>query len=222
MACTGRYAEAWEFSAFWCTAGLLKGTHNGANNSAFLSDTSASFANAGVSANVGMVLYNLTDGSSGPVTAVTDTTITATLAGGTENDWDTGDVYRIVTIDANEIATIEHYLDIAASDVHAALASVDACSCTLATWATEYLKKLNVIDAAAYYRCTCGQPNLTDEMRTAYLEWMGSQLELIRSGEQDVCEGATGAKYPAGLWAEHSFNEMNAARIIVNRWARNS
>jgi hypothetical protein len=221
MACAGRYAAAWEFSAFWCTAGYLHRVDNGGGAGiAFLTDTQTDFLAAGVQAGVGMVLYNLTDLSSGPVTAVDENHITATLVGGSGNHWHNGDEYRIVTITAQEIAVIEHYLDIAASDIHAALAAAGACDCATASWADEYLKKLNIIDAAAYYRCPCGQPQLSDEMRTAYLEWMSEQLRLLRTGEQDICDGATGAMYPSSAWAEHSFTDMNAAKIIVNRMRR--
>jgi hypothetical protein len=40
-------------------------------------------------------VWNLTDGSKGRVTANTATTVTVTLSGGTDNDWDTGDTYLI-------------------------------------------------------------------------------------------------------------------------------
>lgn len=44
---------------------------------------------------VGKTVYNLTDGSSGTITGITIDTITATLAGGSDNDWDIGDEYII-------------------------------------------------------------------------------------------------------------------------------
>ena len=43
----------------------------------------------------GMQVFNQTDGSSGFITANTIDTVTATLAGGTDNDWDVNDVYEI-------------------------------------------------------------------------------------------------------------------------------
>lgn len=45
---------------------------------------------------IGEKIYNVTDGSSGTITDTTGTTIYATLSGGTDNSWDTGDFYRIV------------------------------------------------------------------------------------------------------------------------------
>jgi len=74
---------------------VSSGTHTGANNASVLTDISADFANEGVE--VGMTVVNETDGSQGIITAVTATTITATLTGGTDNDWDTNDVYYILT-----------------------------------------------------------------------------------------------------------------------------
>jgi hypothetical protein len=46
---------------------------------------------------VGMIAYNLTDFSEGVITANTETQISATLSGGTDNDWDTGDLYAVAT-----------------------------------------------------------------------------------------------------------------------------
>jgi hypothetical protein len=42
-----------------------------------------------------ITVNNTTDGSSGVITANTETTVTAVLSGGTENDWDNGDSYTI-------------------------------------------------------------------------------------------------------------------------------
>ena len=83
--------------------GNTTGTHNGANNVAVLSDSTANFNPDGL---IGMTVTNSTDGSSGTITANTRTTITATLAGGTDNDWDTGDSYSI-----NNHTTKIRYLD---------------------------------------------------------------------------------------------------------------
>ncbi|MCK4282864.1 MAG: fibronectin type III domain-containing protein [Candidatus Brocadiae bacterium] len=44
---------------------------------------------------VGFYVYNVTDGSKGEITANTATTVTAALAGGVRNSWDTGDRYSI-------------------------------------------------------------------------------------------------------------------------------
>ena len=70
------------------------GTHTGAANASVLTDSYADFLRAGVIA--GMIIYNYTDGSEAIITGVTQTTITGTLAGGADNDWDVGDKYLIV------------------------------------------------------------------------------------------------------------------------------
>ena len=214
MACTGRYAEAWQFAAFFCTGVILSNVDNsGAGPNAFLTDTTINFlapANE-VEVGAGMVLYNTTTGLNGPVTAVTATAITATGV-----VWTDGDGYRIVLIDALERATIEHYLNIAASDLHAAMAQTGMCDCTLASWATGFLEKLNIIDAAAYYQCKCGQPSMTDELRGRYLEWCSTQLEAIRTGNLELCHGATGADFPSVGWAQQGWTSWSAAEIIFN------
>lgn len=68
------------------------GDHDGSDNASVLTDSSKSWT---TNQWVGYRLYNLTDGSSGAITANTGTTITATLAGGTDNDWDGSDLYEI-------------------------------------------------------------------------------------------------------------------------------
>ena len=72
------------------------GAHDGANNAAILTDTSAPFI---PSRYIGHIVRNLTDGSRGTITANTSTTITGGLGGGTDNDWDIGDVYEITKED---------------------------------------------------------------------------------------------------------------------------
>jgi len=63
-----------------------------------LTDTLASFVTDGVV--VGMSVTNVTDGSTGTITALTETTVTlaAALIGGTDNQWNAGDSY---TVDAS-------------------------------------------------------------------------------------------------------------------------
>ena len=67
-------------------------THDGSANAAVLTDTSGGFNFVPASTLIGRTLTNSTDGSSGTISAVTNSTITSTLAGGTDNDWDVGDV----------------------------------------------------------------------------------------------------------------------------------
>ena len=72
---------------------VATGTHTGSNDVGTLTDGSQSFT---PSALVGYRIYNTTDGSDGLITANDATTVTATLSGGTGNDWDTSDAYIIV------------------------------------------------------------------------------------------------------------------------------
>lgn len=71
---------------------LERGAHNGSNNSATLSVSGASWS---TDEHVGKYVYNMTDGSYGVITGNTSTTVTASLSGGTDNDWDTWDLYAI-------------------------------------------------------------------------------------------------------------------------------
>lgn len=71
---------------------IASGVQDGGDDQAVLTDSGESFT---TSQFVGMTLYNITDGSSCTVTANNGTTITCTLAGGTGNDWDDGDVWQV-------------------------------------------------------------------------------------------------------------------------------
>lgn len=88
---------------------FYRGRHTGADNASVLTDYNDSRKN--VSFNfldevVGKTIYNLTDGSSGTIISVTANTITATLAGGTDNDWDTDDEYVVGERALNVLSTI--------------------------------------------------------------------------------------------------------------------
>lgn len=70
----------------------VEGTHTGANNQSFLTDSTACFPVKGL---IGMTLVNKTKGESTTITDNTLTTISGTLSGGA--DWDTNDEYRITS-----------------------------------------------------------------------------------------------------------------------------
>lgn len=70
----------------------FNGSHTGAANQAVLTDTKQAWIADGL---IGMYIVNETDGSQAEIEDNTETTITATLAGGSENDWDNGDKYTI-------------------------------------------------------------------------------------------------------------------------------
>lgn len=78
------------------------GTHTGANGAATLTDITKWWEKDEW---VGSVIHNTTDGSSVTVTANTPTTVTGTLAGGTDNDWDTNDTYIIDPWEENHDGT---------------------------------------------------------------------------------------------------------------------
>jgi hypothetical protein len=71
---------------------VLGGQHTGSDGASVL--TTSGLVNGGV---VGQIVQNTTDGSQGIITANTATTVTCSggLSGGTDNDWDTDDVYQI-------------------------------------------------------------------------------------------------------------------------------
>lgn len=76
----------------WWNSSYPAGAHDGAADASVLTDSGESWT---TDEHVGYTIYNTTDGSSGIITANTATTITATLHGGTDNDWDVSDAYKI-------------------------------------------------------------------------------------------------------------------------------
>jgi hypothetical protein len=90
---------------YW-NAGWQAGTHTGAVDQAVLTDSTASWT---TNEWVGYWIKNVTDGSVALITANTATTITGLLFGGTDNDWDTNDVYNIqVPINSDSAQGISH------------------------------------------------------------------------------------------------------------------
>jgi len=87
---------------------LFSGTHDGASNNADLIDTGRDFTTLGIK--IGDIAKNVTDGSQGVITAIVDDTITATLSGGTDNDWDSADTYNI--LDGSSLDLIARGLEI--------------------------------------------------------------------------------------------------------------
>lgn len=82
------------------------GTDDTSVGAAFLTDSGESWT---TNEWVGYTIYNVTDGSFGIITANTGTTITATLEGGTGNNWDSGDVYKIAKgLNASASGGISH------------------------------------------------------------------------------------------------------------------
>lgn len=102
-------------------ARTLAGTHTGATNPVVMTDSVATFA---VGALIGLTINNVTDGSSGVITDNDATTVTvASLAGGTDNIWHTGDVYTVILTGSYTPLTPDLYVmtDVAASFVSGAL-----------------------------------------------------------------------------------------------------
>lgn len=64
------------------------GVQDGGDDQAILTDSGESWT---VDAFIGDYIYNITDDSSGEITDNDGTTVTANLAGGTDNNWDDGD-----------------------------------------------------------------------------------------------------------------------------------
>lgn len=120
---------------------------------------------------------------------------------------------------------IEAFLDIAAADIHVAMAATGMCDCVLADWSEEFLKKLNIIDAEVIQHClaACGRASvMTAELRRMWLEWVNMNLDGIRTGRIELCAGATGEDFPSRGWAEQGITDWQTAEIVLHDMMRNS
>jgi len=121
------------------------------------------------------------------------------------------------TLDIQNEATVNFQLNITAGAIHAAMSASDQCDCTLASWAENYLKHLNIVLAAATQDCPCS--TISDTEKAAYMAFAQGELEKIRTGQVNVC-GGTGKDYPAFGNIELGLNIFNDAQIIQNRLQR--
>ena len=71
---------------------ILTGIHTGAVHATIMTDANAHFRDSSL---IGLTINNVTDGSTGVITANTETTATAILVGGVANQWATNDIYTI-------------------------------------------------------------------------------------------------------------------------------
>lgn len=117
---------------------------------------------------------------------------------------------------------MNRYIKKGAARINVALNATAQCDCTHDTYALEFLQELNLIAAALLIQCPDCSRRFTDAQREFYSNWLGEQLELIRTGKIDVCAGETTEAFPYMMWAEQSLTDFNAARIVANDILRNS
>jgi len=220
MSCSGRFAEAFDFSPAWCISTIIPGTDDsGGGPNAFLTDSQVDFTSY-QHLEVGAPCFNYTTNTYGKVTSISQHVL------GTTNTWSDGDVYQVLELTAAEVATMEHYLDIAASDIAVAMAANGQCDCALASWATAplrgLLRKLNVIEAMVIYNCPCGSPRMSDDRWEMWMNWCNETLGKIQDGVLELCQGETGMNFPAVGWAERNLTFISENEIIRNRANRES
>jgi len=102
-----------------------------------------------------------------------------------------------------------------AGRIHAAMAASGQCDCDLAGWADDYLKELNMTAAAVMFNIACVR--LSNEQRTLFMDYLTDQLQLIRNGEIELCDGETARQYPAFGVAQIALTDRTAAEIIDRR-----
>ena len=130
--------------------------------------------------------------------------------------------YFCTTISDSETPMVNRTLQDAAGVIHAARYAQNGCDCTLAAFAVPYLRNLNILLAAAVFRCNCSNITLTPEEKKIYIEMVQAELTLIREGKIELCAGETGADFAATGWAEQGVSEFARTQIIANDYLRNS
>jgi len=118
------------------------------------------------------------------------------------------------------LEAIERYITKGAARINASLRMTAQCDCTFTGDAAVFLEELNIVAAALLIYCPDCSRRLTDDQKDFYNGWLGEQLALLRTGEIDLCAGATGIHYPAVGWAEQSVTEFAAARLVLDAQAR--
>lgn len=106
----------------------------------------------------------------------------------------------------------------AAGRINVNLKSSGQCSCTFPVESLNYLEELNNIAAGIMFNMSVVR--LSAEQRAMYNDYLNQQLELIRNGDLELCDGETGKNYPAWATTEIAVTPKNAARIILNRRLR--
>lgn len=125
-------------------------------------------------------------------------------------------------VSADDEAQLNRTLRLAATRINMSRQAQGACNCTLSATSVEYLKYLNCILAIAFYNCKCTNLNVTQEQKEMYMDAAMADLEMIRKGELELCEGETGSDFPWTGWAAQGWTEANRAQIVVDDVLRNS
>lgn len=215
MTCTARYAEALDYAMTWLCdiISVIGYDDSGGAGNAFLTDTTANFLQYRA-LEAGSPIYNATTGTHGLITGVAATILQTTIT------WSNGDEYWLADMSAEQRVQVEHYLDIAANDIHIARGASGGCDCTLSAFGQGFCKKLNIIDAAVWHECPCAKPTISDERRRDLLFWMNDQLEAIRTVKLELCQGETGSETAARAVAEVNLDQWAEVVIPDNAYLR--
>lgn len=220
MACTGRYAEAFDWMILACVGDtdLIVSTDTGAAASRlYVEDALATFVDGFDHDDIerGMPIRNGTTGVTGSITAITSPTRLETSI-----PFSLGDRYEIIIVDPRLIPRYEMYLDMAAGYIHNARAAAGACDCALSSAAVAYLRTLNVQIGLVYHNCPCGNAHISDNRLSAMMRQVHMELEAIRTGQYEVCAGETGKDFAVLEIANVGWTPWGRAQIINNRIQR--
>lgn len=115
-----------------------------------------------------------------------------------------------------EIEQVRNYLARAASSINMVMQSSGQCDCTLTATSLRYLRDLSIVMAVVYHSCPCARPNVSVEEKRMYLEQVGSELDQLRQGKLELCDGHTGSEFPAIGIAQQAWTVPTTLQIIRN------
>jgi len=98
---------------------IVSGSHSGSHNSQTLTDSTKDFTTYDIRIGTDVV-RNITDGSQGVISDVGTTTISTTLAGGTDNDFDTNDQYVVYRYMPLHLLVRQIIVNFGSSGIHSA------------------------------------------------------------------------------------------------------
>lgn len=130
---------------------------------------------------------------------------------------DEGEVTGVTQPDSQ---TLQRNIDMAASEVNMSLQASGQFTCNKSEEGNMFLKLLNIVGAMLLTEWDNAR-FLEQFDRTRYQDWKDSNLELLRTGHMELCEGETNVDYPAVATAEVGYTPEAMDEILRNYYLRN-
>jgi len=108
------------------------------------------------------------------------------------------------------------YIRKGAARINMSLSASGQCDCTWNSYAEDFLQELNMVAAALLTHCPDCSRHFNADEKEFYHGWLSDQLELLRSGKLELCQGETAVDYPAWGIVQQRLTDRGAAQMIAN------